>query len=190
MSAWPIHAGPPPACPHGRRSRTLPTACAPRPRATPWVTALVPRFLVHTSPLSPSRMDRDCASSSPRPMNTWEDAPPCARVPPTCPRGGRVRPRSCQDCPLPGASEAGRAWAERLGADWRTHVSPEGTCAPAPGSGPRPAQGASSRFPGGGREFGVSARCDHFALPTENCREGKRQTPFRLGQQRARHRLM
>lgn len=51
---------------------------------------------------------------------------------------------------------------------------------------PRPARQGRLTFQGGPplrREVEVSVRCDHFALPTENRREGKRQTPFRLGQQ-------
>lgn len=41
-----------------------------------------------------------------------------------------------------------------------------------------------------GREVRAECSVILFALPTENCREGERQTPFRLGQQRASQRLM
>lgn len=78
------------------------------------------------------------------------------------------------------------AWALTGG-----HTCPQKAPVPLPqGVGRARLMGPRLVFRGRGREFGVSARCDHFALPTENCREGKRQTPFRLGQQRARHRLM
>ena len=74
----------------------------------------------------------------------------------------------------------GRGWAVS------TRMSP--ACAvPATGPPPRPGPAGTSHFPGRSSsvhgEVEVSVHCDHFALPTENCREGKRQTPFRLGQQ-------
>lgn len=107
---------------------------------------------------------------------------PGGSVPHMCPWGGRV---STQGAAAPCLSPWHPAQSRPVGGP-RGHGWPR-----VPGQHRGPCRDISfSRVVPPGREVRAECSVILFALPTENCREGERQTPFRLGQQRASQRLM